>query len=307
MLPRIQKNTREFAHLSVLYAGRRGARNALAAYPTLDALLAALHGPRRAERDVRCRLLCAVLAEHEAAPSPLWVAIAFHAFRGMLVRLSRVLVGVDRDEADAFVAAGLVEAMRRVHPDRDPDRVAMYVRQETRRAVFAALHRDARGREHWEEEDAEEAAEERLRDADPAPLEPTANNETFADEADADAADQEAEVFADAGDTSDAHDGDDPMDEPVERDPLAVERASRLVFPDALPDPESSFPLEDRLFFHHPTVDGIPDEYLLRAHAVPGGLHRLTNHLFEDASARERENVYRALVRRAQRLLARGE
>ena len=53
--------------------------------------------------------------------------------------------------------------------------------------------------------------------------------------------------------------------------------------------------------------DPIPDEVLLRAHRVRGGLRRLTNHFFEDESPRTREHVYRQLWLRTQRLLAREE
>jgi hypothetical protein len=268
LLPTIQKNTLEFVRLSRLYAARRSAHAALAAYPTLDALLSALHGPRRADHDTRCRLLCAVIAGHQAVASPLWVAVVLCAFRGMLVNLSSKLMGVDRDEADVYVAAALIEAMGRVRPQRDPDRIGMYVRQETRRVVFAALGRDARARQYWPEDEEESCGLDAAEDVDR---------------------------------------GDDAMDDETVRDPLALERASRHIDPDALADPESLVPLEDRLFFYGPTVDGVPDEYVRRAHAVPGGLRRLADHLFADASARERENAYRRLVRRAQRLPAEGE
>ncbi len=52
-------------------------------------------------------------------------------------------------------------------------------------------------------------------------------------------------------------------------------------------------------------ADSVCDDDLLRAHAVRGGLRRLTQCLLEDATAREREHVYRQLLRRAQRLVAR--
>ena len=279
MIPRIQKGTLEFARLSRLYATRAGAHPTLAPYPTLDALLSAVFGRGQADLATRQRLLCAVLVEHQAAPGPLGAAIALHAFRGMLVHLSRSLQGVDdRDEADAIVATGLLEALKRVRPERDPDRMPMYVRQETRRAVFSSVRRDRRARHY--QNDGEEGAVPRRTEAEP-------NDESREEEA----------SQGDAGD-------DDAWSEEVVRDPLALERAARQLTPDAISDPESLAPLEDRLLFYRPTVEGIPDETLLLANAVRGGLRRLTNHLFGDASARERERMYRQLVRRVRELLA---
>lgn len=279
MIPRIEKNTVEFVRLSRLYAARDGAHPALAAYPTLDALLSALVGRQQADAGTRRRLICAVIVEHQAAPGPLGAAIVLHAFRGMLVHLSKSLRGIDApDEADAFVAAGLLEALKRVRPERDPDRIGMYVRQETRRTVFAALKRDARARQYSQ---ADEEGSPRCDDTQPGEEPP---------------GEDESPSCAERGE-------DEVSDEPL-RDPLALERASRLLGPDAVEDPETSVPLEDRMFLYGPTVDNIPDETLLRAQAVRGGLRRLTDHLFDDATARERETVYRQLVRRTERLLA---
>lgn len=147
MLSTIQKNTVEFVRLSRLYTSRCAAQPAFAGYPTLDVLVTALQSADEADADRRRSLLCAVIADHKGAPSPLGAAIVLHAFRGMLAKLSRSLFGVDdRDEADARVTAGLLEGLKRVRPERDPDRIAMYVRQETRRAVFAALRKDGRAR-----------------------------------------------------------------------------------------------------------------------------------------------------------------
>jgi DNA-directed RNA polymerase specialized sigma24 family protein len=277
--------TVEYVRLSRLYAARAGMRPPpLDAVPTLAALLAALFGQNQADPGTRRRLLCAVLAEHQASPGPLGAAVALHAFRGMLVRLSRSLVGVDdADEADALVVAGLIQALRRVRPGRDPDRIGMYVRQETRRAVFAALRRDARAREHQEVPDEDEILAREAREA------------SDADEAQAD------------GNESPAEGGDDEAwcEEPV-RDPLALERASRQRGLDVIADQDSVAPIEDRLLFIRPSVDAIPDETLLRAHAVRGGLRRLTNLLFEDASPTEQDTLYRQVVRRTRALLARS-
>jgi hypothetical protein len=279
LIPRIEKNPLELRRLSRLYAARAGAHPALASFPRLDLLLSALAGPEQAEPETRRRLVCAVLAEHQASPGPLGIAVLLHAFRGMLVGLSRSLVGVDSaDDADGLVVTGFIEALKRVRPERDPDRIGMYVRQETRRAVFAVLRRDARAQECFEAE--EEAA-------------PTV------------AADRTGDPDAPDATPDDADErGDDASVDEAEWDPLALERAWRRRGPETVADDESLTPLEDRMFFLAPTVDGIPEDTLLRAHAVRGGLRRLTEHLFEDASHDERRRLFRRIVQRAERLRA---
>lgn len=279
MLPKFQKDV-ELARLRALYAARARAVPELGPYPTLTTLLAALVGSRRADLATRCSVLSAVIAEHQRAPSPVWAAVVLHAFRGMLVNLSRSLVGVDdREEADARVVAGLLEALVRVRPARDPVRIPMYVRQETRRAVFGSLQRDARARQYWPADETE--PERRDESAD----DPSHDEEAGSVEDDRD------EVAV----------GEGPPD------PLASARAALRVAPDSLVDPGTTEPLEDRVALMQPTPETVPDVYLLRAHAVRGGLRRLTDHLFEDESARERERIYRLLVRRAEKLLASRE
>lgn len=281
MIPRIQPGTLEFHRLGRLYAAVADGHPVLGAFPTLGSLLAALAGRGQADPGTRRRLLCAVIAAHQAAPGPLGGAIVLHAFRGMLIGLSRSLVGAgDADEADARVMAGLLEALPRVRAGHDPDRIGMYVRQETRRAVFRALRRDSRNDECFEIE--EESA--------------------FADDAG-----DEGAIGDDAGGTEpeDSMGDEACSDEPM-RDPLALDRASRRRDADADADAESLTPLEDRMFFAAPTVEGIPEETLRRAHALRGGLRRLTEHLFEDATPAERRRLYRQVVQRAERLARRS-
>ena len=98
--------------------------------------------------------------------------------------------------------------------------------------------------------------------------------------------------------------GDDAWCEEPLRDPLALERVSRQRVPDAIADLDSFAPIEDRILVARPTVDGIPDETLLMAHAVRGGLRRLAQLLFADASPLERRRMYQRLVARARMLAA---
>jgi hypothetical protein len=57
----------------------------------------------------------------------------------MLKHVFKKLCGADREERLALLLTSFQEAIRRVDPCRDPVRIAMYVRQTTRRNVFAAL------------------------------------------------------------------------------------------------------------------------------------------------------------------------
>jgi hypothetical protein len=256
----IQNKSLEFVRFSRLYRALCADDPVLAAHPTLDALLTALDASDGADATTRKRVLCAVISKHQSAPTPLWSAIAFHAFRGMLGRLSKTLVGVKPEEADSLVACAFVEALTRVRPARDPERIALYVRQETRRVVFAALEREAPAR----------------------PL----------------GADDEEDDWT-------APPPDDPESDDEAADIARAHARSRTIDPDTLADPASLVPIEDRLLVGEPSASHVSDEDLLRAHAVRGGLRRLTNCLFADAPARQREHVYRQLLRRAQQIVAR--
>lgn len=283
MIARLERGTVDFVRLSRIYAARSGTCPApLDAYPSLEALLAALGGRGQADAGTRRRLLCAIIAEHQRSPGPWTAAVALHAFRGMLILLSRSLLGVDdRDEADALVVAGLLEALGRVRPGRDPDRIGMYVRQETRRAVFAALGRDADAREYQDKPD---------------------EDEILAREARAASEPQDGEVEEedlDADDTGDDASGEEPL-----RDPFARERASRKRVPDQIADPDSLAPIEDHILLARPTVDGVPEETLLMAHAQRGGVRRLAQFLFADAGPVERRRMAQRLAARARALTA---
>jgi hypothetical protein len=235
---RIRFHLGHYRVLSRRYETERAAVSALAPYPTLDALVSILSGRDRADLPTRSRLLTALVELIQAGPSSLWSAVVLDAFRGMLGRLARSLKGNDRQEAYALVAASFCEALRRVRPERDPDRFAMYVRQETRRVVFARL-------------------------SCPPDLKP---------------------------DTPSYEDS--RFDEPP-----AVEIGK-------VADPLTTAPIEDRLTVWTPEAKRVSDEDLLLAHGVRGGLRRLTKHLFPDVSARNRESIYRQLLRRAQTLAA---
>jgi hypothetical protein len=76
---------------------------------------------------------------HARTRDRLWGALLLRAFRPMLLNVARCLRGGSRDDRDALLLMSFHEALLRVDPLRDPARIAMYVRQETRRRVFRAL------------------------------------------------------------------------------------------------------------------------------------------------------------------------
>ena len=262
----IARKSVEFVRLSRAYAAFCGDEPVLAPYATLASLLDELDTPSTPDRPARSRLLCAVIARQHAAPGPVGSAIVLHAFHGMLGKLSGELVGVDRDDADAVVACGLIEALRRVRPERDPERIAMYVRQETRRAVFATLAREAPARP----DDVDEEEGDVVYVAEP-------SNEGR------------------AGLDLDASTDDEMLDE-------GGPRRARRPEPDMLADPASLVPIEERLDIRAEGARRVSDAELLRAVAVRGGLRRLARFLFPDATARTQEHEYRQLLTRAKKL-----
>ncbi len=176
----LQKKSVEFVRLSRLYGAFREGDAVLAPYSALAALVDTLDASRRGDPATRARILCTVLTRHRVAPGPLGSAIVLHAFRGMLGKLSKGLVGIEREDADALVGWALVEALRRVRPDHDPARIAMYVRQETRRVLFAALARDARARPYALIDEDDEGEGSRVQEHDGADLPPAEEAPTIA-------------------------------------------------------------------------------------------------------------------------------
>jgi hypothetical protein len=238
---RIQADRRHYAVLARRYETERAGLPFLEPYPTLDELVAKLSCRDPEDFVTRSRLLVELVTRIHAGSSPaLWSAIVLDAFRGMLGRLLRKLKGVDPEEAPSLVAAGFTEALRQVRPERNPDRLALDLRQETRRMVF---RRARRGRN----------------DAFPRPP-----------------PDEDFSWF-------------DPPPE-VDVDDIA--------------DPRSLPAVEPVLTAGALASRGVRSEHLLAAHGVRGGLRRLTEHLFPDADARERETIYRRLLRRARFLSA---
>jgi hypothetical protein len=153
---------RELDLLAPTYAALHTAHPALAPYATLPSLLERLlAGPRDHAKKA---LLAELVAIRQSDPHRLWVAILLRAFRPMLRNVWKKLFGSDRQERCALLLLAFQDAIGHVDPRRDPLRIAMYVRQATRRRVIVALTKELRWDEIGFGEDPDEIADDRVPD-----------------------------------------------------------------------------------------------------------------------------------------------
>jgi hypothetical protein len=135
--------TAELALVSPRYDARRLEHPALASYGSLDALFAETEPKKPGKKKIvspqGSAILVALVDLHARTRDRLWGALLLRAFRPMLENVARHLHGGLRDDRDAALLLSFHEALLRVDPLRDPLRIAMYVRQETRRHVFRTL------------------------------------------------------------------------------------------------------------------------------------------------------------------------
>jgi hypothetical protein len=133
----------EFALVAPRYDAQRLEHPVLASYGSLDALFAETEPKKQGKKTVvspeGSAILVALVELHAKTRDRLWGALLLRAFRPMLLNVARRLRGGSRDDRDALLLMSFHEALLRVDPLRDPLRIAMYVRQETRRRVFRAL------------------------------------------------------------------------------------------------------------------------------------------------------------------------
>jgi hypothetical protein len=150
---------RELELLASAFAELSPPHIAMAPYPTLASLIARLTtGPRD---DAKKELLAAIIAIRQSTPHRLWVAILLRAFRPMLAKVWKKLFGSDTEERLALLLLSFQAAIRHVDPTRDPLRIGMYVRQETRRRAIVALSKELSWGEVGFGEDADECPDPR--------------------------------------------------------------------------------------------------------------------------------------------------
>jgi len=148
---------RELDLLAPVYARLHLAYPPLWPYPTLASLLERV--TKGAQDDILKELLAGLITIGQSKPHRLWVAILLRAFRPMLARLWKKLFGSDRQERLALLLLSFQEAILEIDPTRDPIRIAMYVRQATRRKAIAALTREVQWAEDGFGEDADEVVD----------------------------------------------------------------------------------------------------------------------------------------------------
>ena len=133
----------ELALLAPRYDTHRVEHPVLASYGSVDALFAETEPKKQGKKKVvspeGSAILVALVELHAKTRDRLWGALLLRAFQPMLENVSRRLRGGSRDDRDAVLLMSFHEALLRIDPLRDPARIAMYVRQETRRRVFRAL------------------------------------------------------------------------------------------------------------------------------------------------------------------------
>jgi hypothetical protein len=135
--------TAELALVAPRYDAQRLEHPVLASYRSLDALFAETEPKKQGKKTVvspeGSAILVALVDLHAKSRDRLWGALLLRAFRPMLLNVARRLRGGSRDDRDALLLMSFHEALLRIDPLKDPARIAMYVRQETRRRVFRAL------------------------------------------------------------------------------------------------------------------------------------------------------------------------
>jgi hypothetical protein len=106
---------------------------------TVLAVLADTSDERYAERDA---LALALIREQQRAPSGLWTSALLIAFTPMLLRLRGRIAGnvAQRDELDLLVVEVFLEVVQQYAAGRPAGRTALYLRQDSQRAVFRALN-----------------------------------------------------------------------------------------------------------------------------------------------------------------------
>jgi hypothetical protein len=136
----------ELRLLEPRYETRRFERPTLASYPSIDSLLAETEPRRDGKKQVvspeGSAILCALIDLHRRTRDRLWGAVLLRAFQPMMLAVGKKLVGGSRDDRASLLLASFHDATLRVDLARDPLRIAMYIRQETRRGVFRELRKE---------------------------------------------------------------------------------------------------------------------------------------------------------------------
>ncbi len=138
--------TGELALLGARYEARHFEQPRLASYPSIASLLVETvprtEGKKQVVSPEGAAILCVLVDLNRRTRDRLWGTVLLRAFQPMLLAVAKKLRGGPRDERDALLLSSFHGALLRVDPFRDPLRIAMYIRQETRRRVFRELGKE---------------------------------------------------------------------------------------------------------------------------------------------------------------------
>ena len=144
-------------YVSLFHEGQRREAS-LGRHASLLAVLAVLADEsvhRWAEREALTR---ALVREQQRAPGPFWSSVLVLAYMPLLQNLRGRLCGdaLGRDDYDQLVLTTFLEVVHDLSLDHRTQRTAMYLRQNTQRAVFRKI-RDAWTERRWLDELTEDA------------------------------------------------------------------------------------------------------------------------------------------------------
>jgi len=149
----------ELRFLKPRYRVQRLEHPVLASYRSIGALLRETEpreeGKKRVVTPEGAAILCALLERYQATKGRLWGAILLRAFRPMLCGVGKRLIGGSSDDRASVLLAVFHDATLHVDPRHDPRRIAMYVRQETRRSVFRELRKELDWQDTWSDHDVD--------------------------------------------------------------------------------------------------------------------------------------------------------
>jgi hypothetical protein len=130
------------------YESARPREDALREHPTIIAALAVLNDESETRYPEREAITRALIREYQRGRGAFWASVLTLAFMPMLVRLRCRLVSehAGSDELNQRVVATFLETVATISLDDRPTRIAMYLRQQTQRGIFARLDGERRER-----------------------------------------------------------------------------------------------------------------------------------------------------------------
>jgi len=126
-----------------LFEAARRHHKILSSHNSIESVLNALADTREETYPERSALIHELVIEQHNEPHPLWAAALLLAFYPMLVRLrSRIAeTTVLNDELEQIIVTSFLSVIAQCNPQKIPDRIAVWLKHQTRRRVFKSLSR----------------------------------------------------------------------------------------------------------------------------------------------------------------------